>query len=338
VAANASEEEPIEPGLAIVDPHHHFMERPAKVYLFNDYRRDITASGHNIIASIYIECVSMYRADGPETLRPAGETEWANGFAAQSASRQYGREQICAGIVPFADLRQGDAVLPLLERHRAIAGERFVGIRHGSYFDPTGAFYAFVSRRPPERMLAREDFRAGFRHLASHGLAFDACLIHPQIPELTALARAFPDTRIVLDHVGFPMGIGNYAGRRAEVFQEWRRSIADLGGCPNVVVKLGGLGMPLIGFNFHERADAVTSRDLADAWRPYILTCIEEFGVERCMFESNFPEDKRSCSYGQLWNAFKLVVADATASEKDALFRTTATRVYGLQLDHDQAN
>lgn len=330
-------EEAIEPQLAIVDPHHHFMDRPTKTYLFNDYRRDIDGSGHRILASIHVECVSMYRAHGPEAMRPAGETEWVNGFAAQSASGAYGKTQIVAGIIAFADLRLGDAVVPLLERHREIAGERLVGLRHGSYFDPSGAFYAFAGRRPPEGMLGHDGFRAGFAHLAAHGLAFDACLIHPQIPELTALARSFPETRIILDHVGFPMGIGAYASRRDIAFAEWRAAMRELASCSNVTVKLGGLGMPLIGFDFHERREKVRSSELAEAWRPYIEAVIEAFGVQNCMFESNFPEDRRSCSYGQLWNAFKRITSGASPDEKGALFRETAVKTYRLQLDPDFA-
>lgn len=325
-------EQAIDPHLPIVDPHHHFMDRPSKTYLFDDYRRDIETSGHNVVATIHIECVSMYNAHGPDLLKPAGETEWANGFAAQSASGAYGTTQIVAGIVAFADLRLGDAIVPLLKRHRQIAGPRLVGIRHGSYYDPTGAFYAFAGRRPPEGMLAHDNFRAGFKHLAPNGLAFDACLTHPQIPELAALARAFPGTRIILDHFGFPMGIGAYLGRMDDAFREWRSAIRSLSTCSNVAVKLGGLGMPLIGFDFHERRETVNSAELAEAWRPYVETTIDAFGVQRCMFESNFPEDRRSCSYGRLWNSFKRLTMSATPSEKDALFRGTATRLYDLRL------
>ncbi len=325
-------EEAIDPHLPIVDPHHHFMDRPTKTYLFEDYRRDIDAAGHDIRATIHVECVSMYRADGPELLRPVGETEWVNGFAAQSASGAYGTTRIAAGIIAHADLRLGGAVVPLLRRHRAIADSRLVGIRHGSYFDPSGAFYAFAGRRPPQGMLGHADFRAGFAHLAPQGLAFDACLIHPQIPELADLARAFPDTRVVLDHFGFPMGIGDYAGRMDDAFREWRASIRALADCPNVAVKMGGLGMPLIGFDFHEKRRNPGSAVLAEAWRPYVETTIEAFGVQRCMFESNFPEDRRSCSYGQLWNAFKHIVSGASREDRAALFAGTAMRVYGLDL------
>lgn len=331
MTAGVAEESPIGPDIEIVDPHHHFMIRPTKTYLLDDYRRDIAESGHNVVASVHIECVSMYSADGPPALKPAGETEWVNGMAAQSASGDFGAARIGAGIVAFADLRQGRAIVPLLDRHREIAGDRFVGIRHGSYFDPSGAFYAFAGRRPPQGMLGHEDFRRGFALLAPRGLTFDACLIHPQIGELADLARAFPDTRIVLDHLGFPMAIGPYAGRRAEVFKEWREAIRALAQCPNIWIKLGGLGMPLAGFDFHERPGAVTSEELATAWRPYIETGIEAFGVQRCMFESNFPEDKRSCTYGRLWNAFKRITTQASTVEKRALFSQTAKDFYKIK-------
>jgi len=179
-------------------------------------------------------------------------------------------------------------------------------------------------------MLAETRFREGFARLAPLGLSFDAWLFHTQIDELTDLARRFEDTTIVLDHVGGPLGIGPFEGRRYEVFAAWRRSISEIASCPNVYVKLGGLGMPICGFGWHERPRSPTSAQLAEAFGPYYLHCIEEFGPDRCMFESNFPVDKVSCSYTVLWNCFKRVAQDFEECERAALFHDTAVRVYRL--------
>ncbi len=151
-----------------------------------------------------------------------------------------------------------------------------------------------------------------------------------QLSELVDLARAFPETRIVLDHVGGPIGLGRYAGKRDEVFAEWSASIRELAACPNVHVKLGGLGMRMFGFTVHAGELPPGSDELAAAWRPYIETCIAAFGPERAMFESNFPVDKGSCGYAALWNAFKRIAAGCTAAEKAALFAGTATKFYRL--------
>ena len=183
---------------------------------------------------------------------------------------------------------------------------------------------------PPHDLLADPAFRAGFAALGRAGLSFDAWLYHPQIAGLTDLARAVPGVTIVLDHLGGPLGQGAYAGRREEVLEGWRSSMRDLAACPQVMLKLGGIGMPIFGLNFHEHPEATTSEELAAVWGPEIRWCIEQFGVERCMFESNFPVDKVSCSYAVLWNAFKRIVADASAAEKAALFHDTAAKAYRL--------
>jgi predicted TIM-barrel fold metal-dependent hydrolase len=173
-----------------------------------------------------------------------------------------------------------------------------------------------------------EKFRRGFAHLAPLGLSFEAWLYHPQIPELTSLARAFPETPIVLDHFGGPLGIGPYEGHQDEVFETWRRDIDELATCPNVVAKLGGLNMPLNGFGWHKREQLPGSDELRKATERYYLHTIDKFGPERCMFESNFPVDKVSCSYAVLWNEFKKMTADFRDEEKDAMFHDTAARVY----------
>lgn len=324
-------EEIIDPARAIVDPHHHLWDRGGQHYMIEEIAADV-ASGHNIVATVYVDCRSMYRASGPEAFRPVGEVEFANGVAAMSASGGYGPAQICAGIVSHANLLLGDAAKPVLEAEIAAGQGRFRGIRHSSAWDAdvdvAGAMYA----NRPKGLLLDATFRKGFACLAPLDLSFDAWLFHPQIGELTDLARAFPDTRIMLDHCGGPVGRGRFANRRDETFKEWKASIQEVAKCPNVSVKLGGLAMCLLGFDFHERPKPPSSEQAAAAWRPYIETCIEAFGPARCMFESNFPPDKGQCSYQVIFNAFKRIAAPYGEAEKTALFSKTAADFYRLKL------
>jgi L-fuconolactonase len=325
-------EEPLEPELPICDPHHHLWDRRkarvAERYLLDEILDDI-GGGHTIVSTVFIECGAMYRADGPEALRPIGETEFVNGIAAMSASGLYGGARIAAGIVGTANLCLGETVPAVLDAQIAAGGDRFRGIRHSAAWDPDAGL-------PPPRvdpgpgLFQRDDFRAGFRHLAPRRLTFEAWCYHRQIPEVTALARAFPDTTIILNHFGGPLGVGAYADKAQAVYAEWRASIADLAACPNVVAKLGGINMELNGFAWHERARPPTSSELAEATRRYYEFTLEQFGVDRCMFESNFPVDKVSCSYTVVWNAFKHLAAGYSAAEKARLFHDTAARVYRL--------
>ena len=323
-------EEAIDPLRPIVDPHHHLWDRGGQRYLIEDIAAD-TASGHNVVATVYVEARSMYRASGPEALRPVGEVEFANGAAAMSASGGYGPTAVCAGIVGHVNLSLGDGARPVCEAEIAAGGGRFRGIRHSSAWDADADVAGMYATRP-KGLLLDATFRKGFACLAPLGLSFDAWLFHPQIGELADLARAFPDTTIVLDHCGGPIGLGNYANRREEIFARWKASIADIAKCPNVHVKLGGLAMRLLGYDFHERPTPPTSEQVASAWRPYIETCIEAFGPQRCMFESNFPPDKGQCSYQVIFNAFKRIAADYSEAEKTALFSKTAADVYRLEL------
>jgi predicted TIM-barrel fold metal-dependent hydrolase len=325
------QEEILDPARPIVDPHHHLWDRDGQRYLIDEFTSDI-ASGHNVIATVYVEARSMYRARGPEAFRSVGEVEFANGAAAMSASGGYGRAAVCAGIVGHVDLLLGEGAKAVLEAE-IIAGQgRFRGIRHSSAWDADASVAGMYATRPRD-LLLDPTFRKGFACLAPLGLGFDAWLFHPQIGELTDLARVFADTRIVLDHRGGPAGIGIYAHRREEIFATWRSSIREIAKCPNVVVKLGGLAMRLLGYDFHERAAPPSSEELAAAWRPYMETCIEAFGPQRCMFESNFPPDKGQCSYQVIFNAFKRIAAHCSEAEKTALFSGTAIDVYRLKLD-----
>ncbi len=321
----------LEPDLPIVDPHHHLWDRPTWRYMPDDLFADVK-SGHNVIATVYVQARAFHRAGGDEDLRPVGETEFVNGTAALGASGVYGPHLVCAGIVGHANLRLGAGVERVLHAHIRAGGDRFRGIRHIVAWDSDDSLLN-PGNPAPSGLLADAKFREGFAKLAPNGLSFDAWLYHPQIDEVTDLARAFPGTSIILNHVGGPLGIGRFAGKHAEVFPGWAASIKKLAACPNVSVKLGGIGMRINGFGFEHAAKAPSSDMLVAAWKPYIDTCITAFGAERCMFESNFPVDKGSYSYPVFWNACKKLAAGASASEKDALFRGTAARVYRLNLE-----
>jgi predicted TIM-barrel fold metal-dependent hydrolase len=323
-------EEVLDAALPIVDPHHHLWDRGDQRYLIEEMAADI-ASGHNVVATVYVDCRSMYRSCGPEAFRPVGEVEFANGVAAMSASGAYGKALICAGIVSHVNLLLGDGARAVLEAEIAAGNGRFRGIRHSSAWDADLSVAGMYATRP-KGLLLDSAFRKGFACLAPLDLSFDAWLFHPQLDEFTDLACAFPDTRIILDHCGGPVGIGSYAGRREEIFAAWKASIRQAAKCPNVQVKLGGLAMRLLGFDFHERPRPPSSEEAASAWRPYIETCIDAFGPERCMFESNFPPDKGQCSYQVIFNAFKRIAAQYSEAEKTALFSGTAARVYRLDL------
>ncbi|MDP6352793.1 MAG: amidohydrolase family protein [Alphaproteobacteria bacterium] len=324
-----TEEPVIDPGLAICDPHHHLWDFPDSRYLIDEVTAD-TGSGHDVVSTVFVECTAMYRQDGPAAMKPIGETEFVQGVAAQSASGHYGPGRIAAGIVSFADLTLGGAVAPVLEAHIAASPNRFRGIRHASAWDASPDIRNSHTK-PHAGLLRESEFRAGFACLESFGLSFDAWLYFTQIDDVADLAKAFPDTPIILDHVGGPLGIGPYKDGRDAVFAQWTRAIDRLAQCPNVVVKLGGLSMSQCGFAWHHRDRPPGSEALAQATAPYFLHCIERFGVERCMFESNFPVDKVSCSYRVLWNSFKRVTADFSAAERAALFHDTAARVYRLK-------
>jgi L-fuconolactonase len=337
----------LDPEIPIIDAHHHLWDRrshpdsgdgdhPAlaaiatrRRYLLDEFLADIE-DGHNIVATVFVECGAFYRAGEIAARQPLGETEFANGVGAMSASGLYGPARVCAGIVGKVDLSLGDAAAALLETHSAIAGPRFKGVRNSGAYDADPSVMGALNR--PEHYYASPNFRTGFRHLAQMGLTFDAWVIEPQLPDVIDLARAFPDTVIVLDHVGTPPGLGRYRGTHAERFDIWRANILALARCPNVSIKIGGLGMGFCNFPSFRSDPPASSAQLAAEWRPYIETSIEAFGVGRAMFESNFPVDMGSASYGTLWNAFKRSVAGASTDEKAALFAGTAAAIYRVIL------
>jgi L-fuconolactonase len=323
-------EQPLEPQLSIIDPHHHLWDHPNSRYMLDEIVRD-TSTGHRIISTVFVECLSMYRADGPQSLKPVGETEFVNGIAAQSASGQCGETRVAAGIVSFADLTLGAAVEEVLEAHIAAAPARFRGIRHAGGFDPDPAVRNSHTK-PTADLYQSARFREGFVRLKGLNLSFEAWQYHHQMRAVTDLARAFPETTIILNHLGGPLGIGPYEGKRAEIFRQWKDDIAELARCPNVVAKLGGINMPVNGFNWHRRPSPPTSDELVAATRDYYLHTIDKFGPRRCMFESNFPVDRISCSYGVLWNSFKKIATGFNAEEKAQLFHRTAAETYRLSL------
>lgn len=321
-------EEIVEPELKIVDSHHHVWDMPSNRYLFDDLLADFN-SGHRIVASVHVQCHSMYRADGPAEMRPVGETEFVNGIAAQSASGQYGPAKVCAGIIGTADLMLGGRAQPVLEAHMAAGGGRFRGIR------PTLAWHESPQVRAldiPPSILMQKEAREAIACLSKLNLTLDAWLFFTQLDELLDVCRSFPDLKVIIDHCGGPVGIGPYEGRQDEVFAVWVEKLAALARCPNTRIKLGGQGMRYAGFQLNTLPAPPTSDLLVEKWRPHMEACIEVFGPDRCMFESNFPVDRGMCNYHVLWNAFKKMTRHYSASEREHLFSRTAADTYNLDL------
>ena len=311
----------LEPEIPICDPHHHLWHDKNNPYLLPHLLDDI-GSGHNVVSTVFMECASEYRHSGPQALKPVGETEFVEALAASAISES----RVCASIVGFADLALGAAVGEVLDAHLA-ASSRFVGIRHAAGWEQSEVVRNSHTN-PPAHILGDATFRQGLGELGKRDLVFDAWLYHPQIPELSDLARAFPGQAIVVDHFGGPLGIGPYAGQADDVFAAWRHAIDELAQCDNVKIKLGGLAMPINGFRFHKAAQPATSEQLVAASGRYYRHAIEAFGPARCMFESNFPVDKASCSYAVLWNSFKRMAADFSDDEKALMFHDTAASTY----------
>ena len=326
-------EAPLEPELPICDPHHHFWDRrprsPYPRYQLDELLADI-ASGHNVRSTVFIEARSMYRSEGPDEMRPVGEVEYVQGQAAASASGLYGPVCAAAAIIGHANLHLGKRVEPVLEALHAASPNRFRGIRHSVTWVPH-ADVENTAAHQAEGQLASDQFRAGARVLARMGYTLEAWLYFPQLPELAEFAKAVPVLTIILNHVGGLLGTGAYAGKREEVMENWRKGIAAVAQCPNVVVKLGGLGMARCGFDWHTREKPIGSEALAADMAPYLEHCIEQFTPARCMFESNFPVDKVSFSYGVMWNAFKRLSKGYTRDERAAMFHDTAARIYRIE-------
>jgi L-fuconolactonase len=330
----------IEPDLAIIDPHHHLWDRASagtpssdqrSHYLLPDLLADM-ACGHNVRATVFVQCRSMYRQTGPEAMRSVGEVDFVNGISAQAASGFYGQGRACAGIVAGADLTLGTGVDAVLERMRAVAGDRFVGIRNSVAWHPSRDVRSSMVL-PPPGLMADPSFRVGVGRLAAHNLSLDIWAYQTQAAEVLDLARAHPDVAVIIDHLGGPLAAGPYAGKRDEMFAGWKAGLTALAKLPNTRIKLGGLGMNVGGFRFHDGVDPPTSEQLAAAWQPYVDTAIHLFGPSRAMFESNFPVCKGMFGARVFWNACKRLSAGYSAVETADLFSGTAAAVYRLQLE-----
>lgn len=333
-----SEEKPLDPRRPIIDPHLHLWEilpvpgspQTPQRFLFDELRETVGTSGHNITHTVFVECHQMYRQGGVEEMRCIGETEFANGIAAMSESGNYGSSRIAHRIVGSANLLLGSRVRPVIEEHVARAGERFRGIRMPVVYSEADMF-----GRPcdpaHQGIMTRSAFIEGARVLAKMNLSLDVWCLHTQLHELIALADALPELAIVLDHIGTPESQGIWAGRENEARADWAAWMGELARRSNVVVKLGGLGMDISG-QIGLETRMVSGEELAARWRPYLETCIEAFGAQRCMFESNFPPDQAAGSYGAVWNAFKIIAQDCSEEEKDWLFQRTAARTYCIEI------
>ncbi|MGF6369041.1 L-fuconolactonase [Paraburkholderia sp. RAU6.4a] len=318
----------IDPELPIVDPHHHFWDHPGDRYLATETVLDFS-TGHKVLSTVHVQCRTMYREHGPEALKPVGETEFVRRAAEQSAASNPSL-QLCAGIVGTVDLLLGHDVQPALEAHIEAGGGLFRGIR------PTVVWHESREVLPSgaaQGVLTAAPTRAALSCIQKMGLTLDVWAFFTQLKDVAQICREHPDLTVVINHTGGPLGIGPYKGVRDQVFAEWRSRIEELAALPNTVIKLGGLAMRYAGFGFNERTVPPSSGDLVAAWKPYMQLCVDLFGPQRCMFESNFPVDKAMCSYGVLWNAYKKIAADLSATDRGHLFSGTAARVYRLQLD-----
>lgn len=316
----------LDPEQAIVDPHHHLWDRGGHTFLPAQLSAEVKDSGHRLLSSVYVECLWQHLDSGPEHLRPVGET--AHVAALARAHDQSGHGGIAAGIVARADLALGAAVEEVLAAHALAAAGRLRGIRYCSAYDGDPAIHSAYPS--PPGLLRESAVQAGAVQLMRHGLALDVWVYFHQLGDVLALARACPGLDIVIDHAGGLLGLGGYAGQRAAVFERWRALLQPLAERPNVVIKFGGLAMPLAGFEWRKRPRPPDSQTLAAAWQPYWDTCLELFGPSRCMFESNFPVDRSGCSYGALWNAFKRLAAPLSPTERQQVLAGTAQRVYRL--------
>ena len=314
-------EDVLEPDLPIIDAHHHLWERPSGVYLLPQLKSDLGA-GHNVRGTVFVQCGYGFRTDGPDDMKPVGETETVARIAGGAGP------DVCAGIVGYTDFRMGERVEAVLAAHVEAGKGRFRGIRQSAGWDP--AILTQTSAPAQPGLLADPAFRAGLARLGRFGLSYESSLYHPQLPELADLARAMPGLPILANHCGGYIAIGPHAEDPAETFRAWREGLRELAACPNVYLKLGGQAMSIRGVAFHEQPLPPSSGEMANAWRPVMETCIETFGARRCLFESNFPVDKGMCSYVSVWNAFKRIAAGCSDAEKADLFHGAAARFYRL--------
>lgn len=328
-------EDVIDPEIPVIDSHHHLFDRAPDIvahvtkrrrFLIDEYV-EMVDTGHRVLGSVVVEVHNMYRTDGPEELRVVGETEFFNGQGAMGASGLWSGVQVAAGIIGPAELRHERAA-DVLDAQIAAAPARFKGVRQTGVWDEDSSIAAAVFPNPPH-LYGDPMFRRGFAHLEDRGLTFDAFLMAPQLPDLVDLARTFPGTTIVLNHLGQPVGVGRHAGRLEEERPQWSADMAAVAECPNVVVKMGGLGSLFSGSPSYRVDPSVSSQVLAAEWGPYVETALELFGADRLMFESNLPTDG-SGPFLHVCNAYKRLLSGCTEAEKRAVFAGTAARVYDL--------
>ena len=323
-------EETLEPEIVICDPHHHFwVHRPEPAdyqqYLLPDLAGDVN-SGHNVHSTVFIEVRCEYRTDGPDEMKPVGEVEYVQTIADASASGSHGPTKAAAAIIGHADLKLGEGVRPVLEAMQAASPNRFRGVRHSVGWDESRE----LANREIKGALGTDGYRAGAKALAGMGLILENSLYFHQASELADFARALPELTIVLNHIGGLVRVGPYANRDEYVLPEWRKGIELMAKAPNIVLKLGGVGQTRFAYGWDERETPVGSEELAETLGPLMNHCIEQFGPERCMFESNYPVDKISYSYNVLFNAFKRLSKDYSATDRANLFHGTAARVYNI--------
>ncbi len=326
-----AEEAPIDANLPIIDAHHHLWHVNGHRYLAEEMLSEFR-NGHNVQATVYLECHSGWHKDGPENLKPVGETLFAVQQAQAAAEAQKSHRSVCnlnAGIVSFANLGLGDAVGDVIDAHIEAGEGRFRGIRHATSWDPSPKVRNSHSD-PPQNLMIQTAFRQGLRQVAARGLSFDSYQYSHQISELVELAQAVPEAVIVCNHLGGLIGIGPHADRQNEIISAWKSDIVKLAKCPNVYMKIGGLVMRIRGLNWHLRERPMSSQDYLEINGELIRQVIDLFGPTRCMFESNFPMDKVSISYTNLWNSFKLIANEYSEAEKNALCSGTAANVYRL--------
>lgn len=319
----APDEEVVDPDVTVIDPHIHLWSSGSTSYLAPDLAAD-AGSGHTVEGVVFVECGTAYLTTGPDGLRPAGETRFAAGQAQMMEARG---DPAMIGVIGAADLRNYEDVDALLDAHEREGNGLFRGIRHSAAFDRSEAVRR-SHHKPPPHLYLDQAFRRGFARLAQRGLLFEAWIYHPQLSELCDLADAFPETTIILNHLGGPLGVGPYADKRADVFREWRTWIRELARRPNMRVKLGGLAMPITGFGWHEASRPTTSEDVIAQQGDYYRAAIDVFGPDRSMFESNFPVEGEAIAYRTLWNAFKRLCEPFSSAERDAMVRETARRTY----------
>lgn len=320
-----TQEEIIDPDRDIVDPHHHLWAwQSMSPYLLEELWAD-TSSGHAVSQTVYMECGWAYHKDGPDHLKVVGETAFVADVA-KEASGSPEKAQI-AGIISHADLRSPD-LSETLDAHEQAGKGLFRGIRQAGARDFDDALT--IPGRAPENLYADEAFLRGMTELGKRGLTYDTWQYHHQLPALIALARAIPDTTIILDHLSTPLGVGGYEGKRDAIFARWKDDMAELAQCPNMHLKLGGFAMPDNGWGYLAQDTPPNSDQMLKDQGPWYTHALDLFGADRCMFESNFPVDRASVSYPVLWNFFKKLVADRPEEEKNLLFSDTARRVYRL--------